>query len=173
MNAHAFTYNDPFVDDVDEPMEGEEMIEEENTEDGDVAERDFIDEILAEEDRDGHAGMTVEQVRADNVWQALDAPIEWNPGRYAIYDDGTVRRATGDAIVVDHDSVINPTTETVNEIPRDIREAINRATAELASRYVVNNNENMVYAAPADVRATVVGNATATITTTDDGEGHG
>jgi len=151
------------------------MIEEENTEDGDVAERDFIDEILAEEDRDGHAGMTVEQVRADNVWQALDAPIEWNPGRYAIYDDGTVRRATADAVAVDHDSVINPTAETVTEIPHDIQEAINRATAELASRYVVNNNENIAYTAPADVRATVVGNATATatITTTDDGEGHG
>ena len=147
IKAHAFTYNDPFVDDVDEPMEDEEMIEEENTEDGDVADRDFIDEILAEEDRDGHAGMAVEQVRADNVWQVMDAPIAWNPGRYAIYDDGTMRRATADAVVVDHDSVINPTAETVGEIPRDIREALNRATAELASRYVA--------------------------TTTDDGEGHG
>ena len=147
MNARAFTYNDPFVDDIDEPMEDEEMIEEGNTEDGDVAERDFIDEMLAEEDRSDHAGMAVEQVRADNVWHAMDAPIAWNPGRYAIYDDGTMRRATADAVVVDHDSVINPTAETVGEIPRDIREALNRATAELASRYVA--------------------------TTTDDGEGHG
>ena len=147
VNARAFTYNDPFVDDIDEPMEDEEMIEEGNTEDGDVAERDFIDEMLAEEDRDDHAGMAVEQVRADNVWHAMDAPIAWNPGRYAIYDDGTMRRATADAVVVDHDSVINPTAETVGEIPRDIREALNRATAELASRYVA--------------------------TTTDDGEGHG
>ena len=147
VNARAFTYNAPFVDDIDEPMEDEEMIEEGNTEDGDVAERDFIDEMLAEEDRDDHAGMAVEQVRADNVWHAMDAPIAWNPGRYAIYDDGTMRRATADAVVVDHDSVINPTAETVGEIPRDIREALNRATAELASRYVA--------------------------TTTDDGEGHG
>lgn len=147
VNARAFTYNDPFVDDIDEPMEDEEMIEEGNTEDGDVAERDFIDEMLAEEDRDDHAGMAVEQVRADNVWHAMDAPIAWNPGRYAIYDDGTMRRATADAVVVDHDSVINPTAETVGEIPRDIREALNRATAELASRYVA--------------------------TTTDDREGHG
>lgn len=147
VNARAFTYNDPFVDDIDEPMEDEEMIEEGNTEDGDVADRDFIDEMLAEEDRDDHAGMAVEQVRADNVWHAMDAPIAWNPGRYAIYDDGTMRRATADAVVVDHDSVINPTAETVGEIPRDIREALNRATAELASRYVA--------------------------TTTDDGEGHG
>ena len=147
VNARAFTYNDPFVDDIDEPMEDEEMIEEGNTEDGDVAERDFIDEMLAEEDRSDHAGMAVEQVRADNVWHAMDAPIAWNPGRYAIYDDGTMRRATADAVVVDHDSVINPTAETVGEIPRDIREALNRATAELASRYVA--------------------------TTTDDGEGHG
>ena len=147
VNARAFTYNDPFVDDIDEPMEDEEMIEEGNTEDGDVAERDFIDEMLAEEDRGDHAGMAVEQVRADNVWHAMDAPIAWNPGRYAIYDDGTMRRATADAVVVDHDSVINPTAETVGEIPRDIREALNRATAELASRYVA--------------------------TTTDDGEVHG
>lgn len=147
MKTPAFTYNDPFTDDIDEPMENEEMIEEENTEDGDVAERDFIDEMLAEEDRDNHAGIAVEQVRADNIWQAMDAPIAWNPGRYAIYDDGTMRRATADAVVVDHDSVINPTAETDTEIPHDIQEAINRATAELASRYVA--------------------------TTTDDGEGHG
>lgn len=172
MKTHAFTYNDPFADeDIGEPMEGEEMIDEANNPEaeGNEADRDFIDEILAEEDRDGHAGTAVEQVRADNVWQALDAPIEWNPGRYAIYDDGTMRRATADAVVVDHDSVINPTAETV----RGIRDELDRLTAELASRYVVNNNENMAYAAPADVRAPVVGNATATITTTDDGEGRG
>ena len=149
MTAHAFTYNDPFADeDIGEPMEDEEMIDEENIPEaeGDEADRDFIDEILAEEDNNGRDNG--EGVAAgDGMWQALDAPIAWNPGRYAIYDDGTMRRATADAVVVDHDSVINPTAETVTEIPHDIQEAINRATAELASRYVA--------------------------TTTDDGEGHG
>lgn len=170
MKVPAFTYNDAFTnEDVDEPMEDEEMIEDGNIPEaeGDEAERDFIDEMLAEEDRDGEAGMTVEQVRADNIWQALDAP--WNPGRYAIYDDGTMRRATADAVVVDHDSVIHPN----EEIVRGMRDEIDRITAELTNSITVNN-DNMPYYNPAALRGTMAETTAINNTiATDDGEGHG
>ena len=39
--------------------------------------------------------------------QALDAPIAWNPGRYAIYDDGTMRRAAN-AAVIGYDEILRP-----------------------------------------------------------------
>lgn len=145
MKAHAFTYNDPFADeDIGEPMEDEEMIDEENIpeEEGDAAERDFIDEMLAEEDNNGRDNG--EDVAArDGLWQTLDAPIAWNPGRYTIYDDGTMRRATNVA-VIDHDEVLLPNEETV----RGMRDEFDRLTAELA-------------------------NVTRGAIATDDGEGHG
>jgi signal recognition particle subunit SEC65 len=166
VNARAFTYNDPFVDDIDEPMEDEEMIEEGNTEDGDVAERDFIDEMLAEEDNNGRDNAEGAGVAGDGMWQALDAPIAWNPGRYAIYDDGTMRRATN-AAVIDHDEVLRPNEETV----RGMRDELDRLTAELASTITVNN-DNMIYYNPATLRGAVA-EATRGAMATDDGEGHG
>ena len=168
MKAHAFTYNDPFADeDIGEPMEDEEMIDEENIPEaeGDEADRDFIDEILAEEDNNGRDNG--EGVAAgDGIWQAMDAPIAWNPGRYAIYDDGTMRRATN-AAVIDHDNVIRPNEETV----RGMRDELDRLTAELASTITVNN-DNMIYYDPATLRGAVA-EATRGAMATDDGEGHG
>lgn len=168
MKAHAFTYNDPFADeDIGEPMEDEEMIDEENIPEaeGDEADRDFIDEILAEEDNNGRDNG--EGVAAgDGIWQALDAPIPWNPGRYAIYDDGTMRRANNN-VVIDHDEVIRPNEETV----RGMRDELDRLTAELASTITVNN-DNMIYYDPATLRGAVA-EATRGAMATDDGEGHG
>lgn len=169
MKAHAFTYNDPFADeDIGEPMEDEEMIDEENIpeEEGDAADRDFIDEILAEEDNNGRDNG--EGVAAgDGIWQAMDAPIAWNPGRYAIYDDGTMRRATN-AAVIDHDNVIRPNEETV----RGMRDELDRLTAELANTITVDNTNNMIYYNPATLRGAVA-EATRGAMATDDGEGHG
>ena len=165
MKAHAFTYNNPFDD---EPMEEtEEMIDEDNIPEaeGDEAERDFIDEMLAEENNNGRDNG--EGVAAgDGIWQALDEPIPWNPGRYAIYDDGTVRRATN-AAVIDHDEVLRPNEETV----RGMRDELDRLTAELASTITVNN-DNMIYYDPATLRGAVA-EATRGAMATDDGEGHG
>ena len=86
---------------IGDAMEDEEMIDEENIpeeEGNNEAERDFIGEMLeAEEDnngRDNAEGVAV----GDGMRQALDAPIAWNPGRYAIYDDGTMRRAANAAV---------------------------------------------------------------------------
>lgn len=138
MKAHAFTYNDPFDN---ETMEAdEEMIDEDDIPEaeGDEAERDFIDEILAEEDNNGRDNGEGVAAR-DGVWQTLDAPIGWNPGRYAIYDDGTMRRATN-TTVIDHDEVLRPNEETV----RGIRDELDRLTAELASTITVSN-DNMTY----------------------------
>ena len=169
MKAHAFTYNDPFADeDIGEPMEDEEMIDEENIpeEEGDAAERDFIDEILAEEDNNGRdAGENIGV--GDGMWQAMDAPIAWNPGRYAIYDDGTMRRATN-AAIIDHDNIINPAAETV----RTMRDELDRLTAELANTITVDNTNNMIYYDPATLRGAVA-DATRGAMATDDGEGHG
>lgn len=156
MKAHAFTYNDPFDDEnIVEQMEDEEMIEEDNIPEaeGDEGERDFIDEMLAEEDNNGRD--YGEDVAArDGLWQTLDAPIAWNPGRYTIYDDGTMRRATN-AAVIDHDEVFRPNEETV----RGMREELDRLTAELTSTI---NNTN--YYNTATLRGAMA---------TDDGEGHG
>ena len=165
MKAHAFTYNDPFDDEnIGEPMDDEEMIDEENIPEaeGDEAERDFIDDMLAE----GNNGIdNGEGVAArDGIWQTLDEPIPWNPGRYAIYDDGTMRRtttATVTATVTDHDE------ETV----RGMRDELDRLTAELASTITVNN-DNMIYYSPATLR-NAVAEATRGAMDTDDGEGHG
>ena len=169
MKAHAFTYNDPFADeDIGEPMEDEEMIDEENIPEaeGDAADRDFIDEILAEEDNNGRDNG--EGVAAgDGIWQAMDAPIAWNPGRYAIYDDGTMRRATN-AAVIDHDNVIRPNEETV----RGMRDELDRLTAELANTITVDNTNNMIYYDPATLRGAVA-EATRGAMATDDGEEHG
>ena len=169
MKAHAFTYNDPFADeDIGEPMDDEEMIDEENIPEaeGDEAERDFIDEMLAEEDnnrRDAGENIGV----GDGMWQAMDAPIAWNPGRYAIYDDGTMRRATN-AAVIDHDEVLLPNEETV----RGMRDELDRLTAELANTITVNNTNNMIYYDQATPRRAVA-DATRGAMATDDGEGHG
>jgi signal recognition particle subunit SEC65 len=163
MKAHVFTYNDPFADeDIGEPMEDEEMIDEENIPEaeGDEADRDFIDEMLAEEDNNGRDNG--EGVAAgDGIWQALDAPIPWNPGRYAIYDDGTVRRATN-AAVIDHDNVIRPNEETV----RGMRDELDRLTAEMigGTTITANNTNDMIYYDPTALRGAIA---------TDNGEGHG
>lgn len=157
MKAHAFTYNGPFADeDFGEPMEDEEMIDEENIleEEGDAAERDFIDDMLAEEDNNGRDNAEGAGVAArDGMWQA------WNPGRYAIYDDGTMRRATN-AAVIDHDEILHPNEETV----RGIRDELDRLTSELANTITFDNTNNMVYYDLATLRGTIA---------TDDGEGHG
>jgi hypothetical protein len=152
-------------------MEDEEMIDEENIpeEEGDAAERDFIDEMLAEEDNNGRDNAEGVGVAGDGMWQALDAPIAWNPGRYAIYDDGTMRRAAN-AAVIDHDEVLRPNEETV----RGMRDELDRLTAELANTITVDNTDNMIYYDPTALRgamadAAAIGNAIAT----DDGEGHG
>ena len=146
ITAHAFTYNDPFADeDIGDAMEDEEMIDEENIpeEDGNnEAERDFIGEMLAAEE--------------DN-----NVPIAWNPGRYAIYDDGTMRRAAN-AAVIDHDEIFRPNEEAV----RGMREEIDRFTAEMiASTTITADN-------PATLRGAVA-DATRGAMATDDGEGHG
>jgi hypothetical protein len=163
---NAFTYNSPFDDeDIGEPMEDEEMIEEGNNEDGDVANRDFIDEMLAEEDNNGRDNG--EDVAArDGMWQTLDAPIAWNPGRYVIYDDGAIRRAAN-TVVTNHDELLNPTTETV----RGIRDEIDRLTAEFANTFTVDNTNNMTIN-QATLRGAVA-DATRGAIATDDGEGHG
>ncbi len=168
ITAHAFTYNDPFGDEnIGEPMEDEEMIDEDNIPEaeGDEGERDFIDEMLAAEEdnngRDNAEGVAV----GDGMWQALDAPIAWNPGRYTIYDDGTMRRATN-AAVIDHDEVFRPNEETV----RGMRDELDRLTAELTS--TINNTNNMIYYGPATLRGAVA-EATRGAIATDDGEGHG
>ena len=123
-------------------MEDEEMIDEENIpeEDGNnEAERDFIGEMLAAEE--------------DN-----NVPIAWNPGRYAIYDDGTMRRAAN-AAVIDHDEIFRPNEEAV----RGMREEIDRFTAEM----IASTTDN-----PATLRGAVA-DATRGAMATDDGEGHG
>lgn len=102
MKAHAFTYNVPFDDEeIDEAMEDEEMIDEDNIPEVDIDEvnRDFIDEMLAEEGnnrRDNGEEVTAR----DGVQLTLDAPMPLNPGRYTIYDDGTMRHATNAAEIV-------------------------------------------------------------------------
>lgn len=149
MKAHAFTYNNPFDDEnIGEPMEDEVMIDENDIpeENGDEAERDFIDEMLAEENngRDNGEGVAAR----DGIWQALDEPIAWNLGRYAIYDDGTMRRATNAA---------------VEETVRGMRDELDRLNAELASTITVNN-DNMIYYGQATPRGAMA---------TDNGEGHG
>lgn len=160
MKAHAFTYNDPFADeDIGEAMEDEEMIDEENIPDeaeGDEADRDFIDDMLAEEDNNGRDnGEGV--VARDGIWQTLDEPLQLNPGRYAIYEDGTMRRAAN-AAVIDHDEILRSNEETV----RNIRDELDRLIPELASTITVNN-DNMIYHNPATLRGAIA---------TDDGEGH-
>jgi hypothetical protein len=157
MKAHEFTYNDPFDDETME--EDEEIIDEENIQEGNnyEAERDFIDEMLAEEDNNG---------RDNGVRQALDAPIAWNPGRYEIYDDGTMRRATN-TTVIDHDEVLHPNEETV----RGIRNEVDRLTAELVNTFTANNDD-MIYYNPATLRGAVA-DATRGAIATDNGEGHG
>ena len=165
ITAHAFTYNDPFADeDIGDAMEDEEMIDEENIpeeEGNNEAERDFIGEMLAAEEdnngRDNAEGVAV----GDGMRQALDAPIAWNPGRYAIYDDGTMRRAAN-AAVIDHDEILRPNEEAV----RGMREEIDRLTAEMiASTTITADN-------PATLRGAVA-DATRGAMATDDGEGHG
>lgn len=146
ITAHAFTYNDPFADeDIGDAMEDEEMIDEENIPDeegNNETERDFIGEMLAAEE--------------DN-----NVPIAWNPGRYAIYDDGTMRRAAN-AAVIDHDEILRPNEEAV----RGMREEIDRLTAEMiASTSITADN-------PATLRGAVA-DATRGAMATDDGEGHG
>lgn len=168
MKAHAFTYNDPFDD---EPMEeDEEMIDEDNIQEaeGDETDRDFIDEMLAEEDNNGRDNGEGVAAR-DGIWQALDAPIAWNPGRYAIYDDGTMRRAAN-ATVIDHDEILRPNEETV----RGMREEIDRLTAEMIAGTTItaNNTNDMIYYDPATLRGAVA-EATRGAMATDDGEGHG
>jgi hypothetical protein len=167
MKAHAFTYNDPFAD---EPMEeDEEMIDEENIpeeEGNNEAERDFIDEMLAEEE-DNNGRDNAEGVAAgDGIWQTLDAPIAWNPGRYAIYDDGTMRRAAN-ATVINHDEILRPHEETV----RDMRDELDRLTDELANTITANNTNNMIYYDQATLRGALADAARGAIAT-DDGEGH-
>jgi signal recognition particle subunit SEC65 len=81
MTAHAFTYNDPFADeDIGEPMEDGEMIDEENIpaeEGNNEAEIDFIDEMhAAEEDNNGRDNAEGVDVGV-GMWQGL-------------YDDETV-----------------------------------------------------------------------------------
>lgn len=146
ITAHAFTYNDPFADeDIGEAMEDEEMIDEENIpeEDGNnEAERDFIGEMLAAEE--------------DN-----NVPIAWNPGRYAIYDDGTMRRAANAAVIY-HDEILRPNEEAV----RGMREEIDRFTAEMIASTTINADN------PATLRGAVA-DATRGAMATDDGEGHG
>ena len=173
ITAHAFTYNDPFADeDIGDAMEDEEMIDEENTpeEDGNnEAERDFIGEMLAAEEdnngRDNAEGVAV----GDGMRQALDAPIAWNPGRYAIYDDGTMRRAAN-AAVIDHDEILLTNEEAV----RGMREEIDRLTAEMIASTTINagNTNNMMHYNPATLRGAVA-DATRGAMATDDGEGHG
>jgi hypothetical protein len=154
MKTPAFTYNNPFDD---EPMENEEMIEEENTE----------DEMLAEEE-DNNGRDNAEGVAAgDGIWQTLDAPIAWNPGRYAIYDDGTMRRAAN-ATVINHDEILRPHEETV----RDMRDELDRLTDELANTITANNTNNMIYYDQATLRGALA-DATRGAIATDDGEGHG
>ena len=141
MKVRAFTYNHPFADeDVGEPMEDEEMIDEENIPDeegNNEAERDFIGEMLAaEEDNNGidnAEGVAV----GDNMWQAMDTPIARNLGRYAIYDDGT-RRAT-DAIVIDHFEAFRPNEETLH----GMRGEFDRLTAEMARTIAVSNDNTI------------------------------
>ena len=102
------------------------------------------------------------------MWQALDAPIAWNPGRYAIYDDGTMRRAAN-ATVIDHDEILRSNEETV----RGMREEIDRFTAEMiASTTITGNTNNMMYYNPTTLRGAVA-DATRGAMATDDGEGHG
>jgi Icc-related predicted phosphoesterase len=161
ITEHTFTYNDPFADeDIGEPTEDEEIIDEDNIpeEEGDAEERDFIDEMLAAEDnneRDNAEGVGV--AARDRMWQALDAPFAWNLGRYAIYDDGTMRRAAN-ATVIDHDEILRPNEETV----RGMREEIDRLTAEMITSTTI----------PATLRGAVA-EATRGAIATDDEEGHG
>jgi len=64
MKAHAFIYNEPFDDEnIDEPMEDEEMIDE--NDDAAGRDLDFIDEMIAGE---------VARERPDNVWGRLNDP---------------------------------------------------------------------------------------------------
>lgn len=161
MKAHAFTYNDPFDDDADggEAMEDDPRLDEEEIteEEGDVAERDFIDEMLAEGNngRDNGEGVAAR----DGIWQALDEPIPWNLGRYGIYDDGTMRRATNAA---------------VEETVRGMRDELDRLTAEMiaGTTITVDNTNDMIYYDPATLRGAVA-DATRGAMATDDGEGHG
>jgi hypothetical protein len=161
ITEHTFTYNDPFADeDIGEPTEDEEIIDEDNIpeEEGDAEERDFIDEMLAAEDnneRDNAEGVGV--AARDRMWQALDAPIAWYPGRYAIYGDGTLRSAAN-ATVIDHDEILRPNEETV----RGMREEIDRLTAEMITSTTI----------PATLRGAVA-EATRGAIATDDEEGHG
>ena len=140
------------------------MIDEENIpeeEGNNEAERDFIGEMLAAEEdnngRDNAEGVAV----GDGMRQALDAPIAWNPVRYAIYDDGTMRRAAN-AAVIDHDEILRPNEEAV----RGMREEIDRLTAEMIASTTItaDNTNNMMYYNPATLRSAMA---------TDDGEGHG
>ena len=130
ITAHAFTYNDPFADeDIGEAMEDEEMIDEESTpeEEGDATEED-------NNGRDNAEGVAV----GDNMWQAMDAPIALNLERYAIYDNGTTRRAT-DAVVIDHFEAFRPNEETLHAMRGDF----DRLTAEMA-RTIAANNDNTI-----------------------------
>lgn len=130
MKVRAFTYNHPFADeDVGEPMEDEEMIDEENIpeEEGDATEED-------NNGRDNAEGVAV----GDNMWQAMDAPIVQNLERYAIYDDGTTRRAT-DAVVIDHFEAFRPNEETLH----GMRGEFDRLTAEMARTIAVNNDNTI------------------------------
>lgn len=130
MKVRAFTYSDPFADeDVGEPMEDEEMIDEESTleEEGDATEED-------NNGRDNAEGVAV----GDNLWQAMDASIARNLERYAIYDNGTTRRAT-DAVVIDHFEAFRPNEETLHAM----RGEFDRLTAEMARTIAVNNDNTI------------------------------
>ena len=137
ITAHAFTYNDPFADeDIGEPMEDEEMIDEDNNvleAEGDERERDFIDEMLAEEGNNGRDNGEDGDARD---LQTLDAPNAYNPERYTIHYDGTMRRANN-AAAINYYEAFRPNVETV----RGMVGEIDRLTAELVS---VNNPTTII-----------------------------
>lgn len=137
ITAHAFTYNDPFADeDIGEPMEDEEMIDEDNNvleAEGDERERDFIDEMLAEEGNNGRDNG--EDADARDL-QTLDVPNAYNPERYTIHYDSTMRRANN-AAAINYDEAFRPNVERV----RGMVGEIDRLTAELVS---VNNPTTII-----------------------------
>ena len=143
----AFTYSNPWDDDnINVADVGESMDEEQAEGEDEEFDADFIDEVLGGADENGRA-VEVDELRTE----AREAPAAWHP------------------YVIDHDEVLRPTNDTV----RDIREEIDRFTAEMiASTTITANNDNMIYYDPATLRAAMA-EATRGAVATDDGEGHG
>jgi hypothetical protein len=136
----AFTYSNPWDEDTD-IVDGEEPMDEEQAEGEDDELDEILDDVLVGDSDNGRA-VEANELRVEDILQAREAPGAWN------------------TYVIDHDGVLRSTNETV----REMREVLDRFTADFINTNITDNTNNMTYYDPATLRGAV---------STDDGERHG